>query len=169
MKRFEAEVGDKVIFNGEDYILTKGKEYTVVDIDDDGDIYVINDGGIRVNRYAKYFDLVTPKKVWYNGKHYTVIGEFNFDSEKLATGITNNLWNIAKFFEDGHRKYYILDQCYYDTLMIPVDLCSKEAPKKTIKLTDEYDAVIEKDFVTVGCQKIPISKVQEIINEHGKL
>ena len=34
---------------------------------------------------------------------------------------------------------------------------------KTIKLTSDYDAVVYKDKVVVGCQTIPVEKIEEIL------
>jgi hypothetical protein len=60
-----------------------------------------------------------------------------------------------------------------DDSYLPVELATiVEIPtptSKTIKLTDDYDVVIYKDKIEVGCQTIPKEKICEILLEMEKL
>jgi hypothetical protein len=106
--------------------------------------------------------------VYYEGKSYEVDGKLTVDSDIAAKKIFDYLYEASDFYADGYREFYIL-RGEKSTIMIPVKLCSVLPPTKTIKLTNDYDAVIHKDYVKVGCQEIPISKVKEILEEHAKL
>lgn len=45
----------------------------------------------------------------------------------------------------------------------------KDTKEHTVELNSEYDCLIKKDEVIVGCQTIPMSVVQEIVKRHKKL
>lgn len=166
MNKFEANVGDYITPKESINYITVGKYYIVERIDNDGDVWVRDDDGVLANRYAADFDLVNPTHVEYNGNTYKVEGKVSIDSDLFAERV-NRDWNIKSFYDDGYNDFFILKGG--NTLMIPAKLCKPTTVSKTIKLTDSYDAVIEKDVIKVGCQNIPISKVEEILAEHKAL
>lgn len=53
----------------------------------------------------------------------------------------------------------------YESSSIPLlDTTELNQPDVKIKLTDEYDAIVSKDLVRVGCQRIPKAKIVELYN-----
>lgn len=45
----------------------------------------------------------------------------------------------------------------------------KSYKSNKVKLNDDYQAIVDKDIIKVGCQDIPFAKVKEIVALHKKL
>lgn len=149
-----------------------GEYYTVSGLDNDGDPIIDFDDGEEHAEYASYFTLISRNDLEYAmslvGKTVKVIdSRYTFKVE--AVGMRN--------------KYTVSD---YDTAVIQREVsksgcaiilhneftvvCLKEVEEftDTVELSNTHIARIEGEYVTVGCLKIPMNKIQEILDVYNQ-
>jgi hypothetical protein len=148
--------------------LTVGKTYQVLDVEGDF-IYVINELGNKASYACRRFELADNSIEGQIQMAKSFVGKaindkrnnrvYVPDSIGLATIYTENgfLKNSA-IENDGYAVY--VENRDYVTLIGDVELLTN-----VIKLTDDYNATINKDSIEVGCQTIPIEKVKELLEK----
>jgi hypothetical protein len=139
-------------------------------IDDDGDIWFDDDGGDEIcispcdaklasendssskNYAVSFIDTF----VTYNRKKYKVTG-WGCATSGYLVGLPKPILDIVK--KSGY--------CYFvigENFLAPASKIT--AISNRVVLNSEYTAIITKESVLVGCQTIPIEKVQEILKNH---
>jgi hypothetical protein len=168
------KIGDLVIpisgTDSEQFFLEQKEGYRVEDISDN-EIYLFDDEA---------------DSNWWDGNEFRLAIQNNFDHAFSLIGKTVlfegkkfkissvSVW--SKFYptsDKGIQKvikehgYCVMVEDEDQDIAVPFAEVSLDG--NVIKLSDEYDAVIDGDNVIVGCQTIPIAKVQEILDLHKKL
>lgn len=152
--------------------LTKGKEYTVIDIDyDTGHMSIIDDDGDDAAYLPEDFRIV-----YQNPNDFefalTLVGEsFKIDGKTVNVKAVS-VWN--KYYPSNNPTInkIVKDFGYCVVLDDGNDvyaLTQYNAIDNKVQISDDYTAVIEGDDVVVGCQTISIDKVKEILEIHKQL
>jgi hypothetical protein len=163
------KTGDKIKFictnNEVSGTLTIGKIYEVDSMSHDGHPYVVNNNK-QVSCYMDYrFELVNDNSLEARiekaksliGKPIRKNDDITFIPDSWAVG--NKYGNhYTNDLDENGLVVYVENEDYIAKVE------EAELVKNHITLTDDYDATIEKDFVRVGCQNVPIEKVREIIS-----
>lgn len=150
--------------------LTIGKIYTVDSVgSSDGDPCFINDRGDSSRYCAFRFKVVTNTLQDQIDKAISLIGK-TVEHDYVTFTVTD--WGIGNRFSDFSKitNNLVDGVCVYvenDTEIAP--LCELKIVDNLIKLTDDYNATIEGNVVKVGCQTIPIEKVEQILELYKKL
>jgi hypothetical protein len=102
----------------------------------------------------------------------TVLGsKFNRTFAVEGIRMLNSKFGVPTWLAPADNDYLkkhgflIIVECAADY----ANVATCEVIDNIINLNGEYDAVIEGKFVKVGCQTIPIEKVQEILDTYKKL
>lgn len=172
--------GDKVIFIETGYTsMTHGKEYEITSIDDPNDgpltlLNVVTDNGNVIGFYAKRFkpSTVVPTIDELVKKAKSLVGKscidstdgdkFNPTTIKIAVDETQ-AGKLSIRSQDSFRKNGFVVALVQGGLSLPVEELILAPDSKTIELTKDYDAEVFKDKVVVGCQTIPIAKLEELL------
>jgi hypothetical protein len=78
----------------------------------------------------------------------------------------------SSIIAEEYMKKNGLDFCVVlsgETSSIPFGLVTEPPKSKDVVLNDQYTAEVHKDYVQVGCQRIPIEKVKEILKANEEL
>jgi len=159
------KIGDKIRYSGD----PEGRILTIIRIDEDGDPIYRDEDGYENNDYAYMFEVVSSysfdyalsmvgKNVIYQGKPFmveavTVFNKYYPSAIKTVQKEVKELgYSIVLENDDGFAP-----------------LSEVEEISNTVVLNDEYTAVIDGETVKVGCQTIPIQKVEEILKTFKKL
>ena len=162
------KVGDKIKFictRNETNGVTIGKIYEVQSVDRISGLLIINDEGY-ISSYMSYrFELVVDDNSLEARieKAKSLIGKMICEND--GSNFIPDSWGIGNKHNDRGMD---LDENGLVVYVENDDYISKvedaELVTNVITLTDEYNAIIEKDFVKVGCQNIPIEKVRDVLN-----
>lgn len=153
--------------------LKQGDVYTVTKCETDDEPLVGLKGHINVyyswrfKLYEESSDLISQiqKAQSLVGKRlYTKAGVvFTPDTFRVINKYCDPGWGEpSDLNEDGFAVYLENENNF-------VNVVNAKRVPNSIKLTDSYDAVIEKGVVKVGCQTIPIDTVRRIIELHDQL
>lgn len=168
------KVGDRVLVlegtNAEDYFQHNPKGYEVEDVDGDN-IWLTDDDGDEnwweeeefrpavQNDFNQAFGMIG-ETVLFEGKKFKISS-----ASVWSTFYPTSDKSIQKVIKE--HGYCVLVEDVDRDLAVPFSEVSLIG--NVIKLSDEYSAVIQGNNVIVGCQTIPIAKVQEILDLHKKL
>ena len=173
MKQTVYKKGDKVIAvkNCEPW-LTKGKEYIIAgeNINDFDCIRIeeSDDGQKNLSFFKVRFSLVPSEMPLgeqvelaqtYIGKNTT---EGKCKSVQVCLtekDVNERSFSCQNYFKE-HGFCVAIMGGYWS---VPLPTVSLAPESKTIKLTDDYNAEVFADKVKVGCQTIPLSKLEEIL------
>jgi hypothetical protein len=151
--------------------LTLGKIYDVWAVCPTyGHLYILNDDGRRawysVELFKVFDDNTLQKQI---DKAISMIGKcvkygdyyFTPDSWGVGNKYTSNPKMLDNLV-DGVFVYVESDEEI-------APLCAVSVVDNLIKLTNKYNAIIDGDVVKVGCENIPIEKVEQILELYKKL
>lgn len=155
----------------EQYFQQNPKGYQIEDHDGDSEIYLTDDDDdenwweesqfrlAAQNDFNHAFSLIG-KTVLFEGK------KFNISSVSVWSKFypTSDKGILKVIKEHG---YCVMVEDEVRDLAVPFAEVSLTG--NVIKLSDEYNAVIEGDNVIVGCQTIPITTIQKILDLHKTL
>jgi hypothetical protein len=161
------KIGDKIKYKGDD----SGSFYEIIRFDEDGDAVYLDEEGDEICDYMDRFELCCPrnmdfnhalslvgKNVYYKGKPFMVEAATVFnkyyptDNKTITREVKEFGYSIVLENDDGFAPFSEIEEI-----------------SNKVVLNDEYSAIIENDVVKVGCQTIPIDKVEEILKTHKKL
>lgn len=163
--------------------LTIGKIYTIVEVRTEGYsipiLRIINDSGEENGYYETRFepevvkptidDLVTLGKSLI-GKTCKYIYGGNAVPEKIVVFLDEeDAGNSSFVVKEEFEKSGFCVAIKYGGNAVPVQTLTLIKDVETIKLTDDYDAIVYKDRVEVGCQTIPRAKLEELMKVMNSL
>lgn len=181
------KIGDKVKCVKLDTHLKIGSIYTIVKSppywEDDKTVICLDIDGCVVPYYKSYFTLVKSKATKkstitfsdvktqvelaesFIGREVSLKSNLSvrYHVEEVSVILTDkqaedsSLLVLKEFKKSGYCVAVVSNGRSFPLVDVVLN-----KPSKTIKLTKDYNIVIEKDVVTVGCQVIPRSKILEI-------
>lgn len=175
--------GDKVRCIERDTLLDVGKEYTLVKVpyahtvNDNKPIVAIDHGaGYGVySYYASLFVLVAAKDKFENLKVLVALAESLLKTTVTTKARPLQVTKYEIFLDRGKAKMSsnsVLEEfdrsgfCVAvqgNQRSVPVQEVNIKPKELTTKLTNDYDAVVTKDSVQVGCQTISREKILELV------
>lgn len=181
-------IGDKIKCIGKDIELTVGKIYTVIPSNqywdkDDTVVMVLSDKGNPNPYYKRDFVLVdVPPEITLSTIKEEIAKAKSLIGKKMKTQASGNVkitsyqvyldekeaYNSSITVCDEFEKSGFVVALRGSGCSIPLNSAEIVSDKVTIFLTEDFDAEISKKGVQVGCQFIPLEKIEEIqkvINE----
>jgi hypothetical protein len=168
--------GDKIRCINPNFALVADKIYTFDRYDDEDDELLFVEGTDE-SFFTVRFEVVdkpeTMKElvnkaydILQSGKIVTMfIDTYTPESIEIFTKPTNR--SSALVTDDIKRNGFSVALRMTNDLVIPVNQLT--IVSNIVKDVGDYEAIVEKDFIKVGCQFIPWSKVEEIVELHKKL
>jgi len=174
--------GDKVKCIQKDALLEVGKEYTLTDVPNgygdpsDRKVVAVDQGNFGVyTYYESYFEPLITDKLEIIKKLCALANSY---IGEIVVGSGGRKWkvdsyevyllkeNAAKSSGSVYGHFNMHGYCVAvkgGGRSIPVEEVELQPTSETIKLTDDYEAVITKDHIVVGCQTISREKLQELL------
>lgn len=155
--------------------LTKGKIYTFDRYNYSYNIVVVEEIP-NVGWYSSRFELVEDTLEQQVSEAYELIGKrikgsnFEWVVDRVMVIKRDDSYkslSVSRYFNQANEDFCVCVQ--HDNSTAPYKFVEVVPESIMIDKVGEYSAKVEKCFITVGCQKIPWSKVEEIVEAHKTL